>query len=80
LIRKENVLYGIEVKSFSNTYLLQKGIKQAAIYATRLSLSEIVLAIFIESIDAENRTQHEKEHLDETTNVKVFPQFIAVNE
>ena len=80
LIRKENDLYGIEVKSFSNTYLLQKGIKQAAIYATRLSLSEIVLAIFIESINAENRTQHEKEHLDETTNVKVFPQFIAVNE
>jgi len=80
LIRKGSYLYGIEVKSFTNTYLIQKGIKQAADYAAQLKLSEIVLAVFIESISTEARAEHEIEYLDQTTNVKVYPQFISINQ
>jgi len=80
LIKKENYVYGIELKSFSNIYLLNEGIKQAAAYAKQLKLTEIYLAIFIESIDIENRTAIEIENIDEATQVKVYPQFITVNE
>ena len=80
LIRKDTYLYGIEVKSFTDIYLMQKGIKQAATYATQLKLSEITLAIFITSLDADTRAEHEKEYIDETTGVKVYTQFISINE
>jgi len=80
LIQCEEQLFGLELKSFTNIYLLQKGIAQAAQYAKQLKLSEIYLVIFIEAIDTENRTAIEIEHLDPETCVKVYPQFITINE
>ncbi len=80
LIRKEKDLYGLELKSFSDIYLLQKAIIQAAIYAKQLKLQEIYLVIFIESIDIENRTAIEIENIDPETQVRVYPLFITINE
>jgi len=80
LIKCEGQLYGIELKSFTDIYALQKGIHQAALYAKQLKLTEIYLAIFIETIDTENRTAIETEHIDAETQVKVYPQFIITNE
>jgi len=80
LVRCQEITYGIEVKSFTNVYILQDGIHQAALYAKQLKLTEIYLAIFIETIDTENRTSIETEHLDSETQVKVYPQFITTNE
>jgi hypothetical protein len=80
LIQCQGKLYGLELKSFTDAYALKKGIQQAVAYAVQLKLSEIFLAVFIDSIDKENRIAIEIEHLDATTDIKVYPQFITVNE
>ncbi len=80
IIKKDTDVYGIELKSFSDIYDLKKGIKQAAAYAKQLKLQEIHLVIFIESIDPENRTAIEIEYFDTDTQVRVYPQFITINE
>jgi len=80
LVRCQGLLYGIEVKSFSDVYMIPKNIQQVAHYAQQLKLTEIFLAIFIDSIDDENRNAIEIEYIDEATQVKVYPVFIATNE
>jgi len=47
--------FGIEVKSFTDDYEHQKGLKQAARYGKQLGLSEITLVSFIETVDDENQ-------------------------
>jgi len=80
LVHCKEKLYGIEVKSFTNVHLLQEAKQQAAHYAKQLKLTEIFLAIFIDSIDDENRNAIEIQYIDEATQVKVYPVFIATNE
>ncbi len=80
LLKSKTESFALELKSFTNIYLMNIGIKRAAEYAKQLNLSEIYLVIFIESIDTESRTAIEIEHLDDATGVKVYPQFITVNE
>jgi len=79
LIRCEEQLFGLELKSFSDIYALQKAMKQTAAYAKQLKIQEIHLVIFIESIDTENRKTIEIENIDAETQVKVYPQFITIN-
>ncbi|MCP4403891.1 MAG: hypothetical protein GY801_42120, partial [bacterium] len=51
-------------------------LQQAAEYGHQLGLNEIVLALFIEAVDEENRMRYEREYLHETTQVTVKPFFI----
>ncbi len=48
LIRHRGILYGLELKSFSQIYLLNKNIEQASEYGNSLGLAEITLVVFID--------------------------------
>ncbi len=48
LIKKENRLYGLELKSFSRLHILNKSIEQAAEYGRLLGLDVIYLVVFID--------------------------------
>ncbi len=48
LIHHQGNLYGLELKSFSQLHLLNKGIQQASEYGKSLGLAEITLIVFTE--------------------------------
>ncbi len=76
LIRYGGQMYGIEVKSFVDTYSFREALKQAARYGEQLSLSEITLAVFVDAIDEANRAKYEVTYHDDETGVDVVPVFI----
>ena len=76
VIEHADMVYGIELKSFTNMGEYQSAIGQAARYAKTLQLAEIWLGVFIDSIDDENRARLEAPQLDANTGVTVHPVFI----
>jgi len=80
LIKLSNTTFGLEIKSFTDVYLMREGYKQAALYAKQLKMKEFYLVIFIESIDDDNRTKYEIANLDEETGVTIFPVFVGTGE
>ena len=76
LVRRNERLYALELKSFKDRYAHRRALAQAATYAVRLGIDEIFLILFIESIDEENRRILETPHRDEETGATVVPIFI----
>lgn len=64
--------YALELKSFKDMYLFEKGIEQAADYGLKLGLSEIIYLVFIE-LTQEEAGQLEKEIDKPGIRVKVLP-------
>ncbi|GAK61266.1 hypothetical protein U27_01166 [Candidatus Vecturithrix granuli] len=75
LIRYQQRLYGLEVKSFSDLNEYRKALTQATSYGQDLGITEITLALFIESIDEDNRNKYEQNYVD-AAGVTVKPVFI----
>ncbi len=64
LIRHRSKLYGLELKSFTQLYLLNKSIKQASEYGQGLGLAEITLIVFIDRpMPAEISIQYTEPHV-----------------
>lgn len=70
-------IYGIEVKSFADSFGYKAALIQAARYARKLKTSQIWLAFFVETIDDANRQLFEQPYHDATTRMTVDPIFIA---
>lgn len=77
LIRHHDRLYALEVKSFVNRREYQKALGQAATYAQRLHLTEIVLILFVEYASEEHRRDFETPYVDSTTGITVQPVLVA---
>jgi hypothetical protein len=80
IIKYKEKTYGIELKSFAASSAYASSLKQSAHYGKRLGLKEIHLALFIESINEENRAKYEAPYTDEDSGVKVLPMFIQTGE
>jgi hypothetical protein len=76
LIAHGGVVYGLEVKSFTNLPDYQRSLRQAAAYGRQLGLAEITLALFVEQVDDANRTKYEAVYMDAETGVRVAPVFV----
>ena len=77
LIRYNDKVYGIELKSYTDGPGYRRSLVQAAAYGKQLGLSEMFLVIFVEDIDEQNRKKYEAVYRDESTAVVVNPIFIA---
>ena len=80
IIRYNDRMYGLEVKSYADTSQYQDALSQAAGYGKQLQLPEISLAFFVEYIDDENRNKYEAVYVDPETGVTVRPIFVAIGE
>ncbi len=80
VIKHAGKIHGLELKSFSNHEALKKGIKQASRYGLQLGLKEIILVVFIDNINDEDKVRLQKEVLNEETGVLVKPFFICTFE
>nr|NIM78203.1 hypothetical protein [Candidatus Aminicenantes bacterium] len=76
VIEYKNRVYGIEVKSYTDTAGYKSALAQAALYGKQLGLEEVLLVFFLEGIDKRSREKYEKDYLDESTGVKVIPIFV----
>ncbi len=76
IIRYANQIYGLELKSFTNTHNYRNALKQAATYAHRLNLDQIHLVFFVESISPELRQTYETPHTPDNQTITVLPCFI----
>jgi hypothetical protein len=76
LIRYAGQLFGLELKSFANQRLYRKALDQAAKYGQELSVTEIWLVLFIESVDEKNRQLFEADYIDNERGVTVHPLFV----
>ena len=76
LIRYAGQLFGLELKSFADQRSYRKALAQAAKYAQKLSVTEIWLVLFIESVDDKNRQLFEADYFDEAREVTVHPLFV----
>ena len=77
LLRKNNLLYAIEIKSFTDVSGFKESVQQAAEYAMSLKIKSITLAVFVESINEDNRLKFEKDIIYKNTDVIVSTVFIA---
>ncbi len=81
MIRYAGRLYAIEVKSFTDAYAYREALGQAAHYAQQLGLTEITLALFIDTpVDDANRAKYEAIYVDIETGVTVQPVFVEIVE
>ncbi len=80
LLKHNNTVYGIELKSYTDHTGYRLALEQAARYGKQLGLAEIFLVIFVETIDEKNRLTYEKAYHDPTTSVTVNPIFITTKE
>ena len=76
LLQYNNMICGIELKSFTDQPGYKIALAQAAQYANRLGLREIYLVSFIENIDDANKKKYETPFHDTGTSVTVYPVFI----
>jgi len=77
LLRKNNLLYAIEIKSFTDVSGFKESVQQAAEYAMSLKIKSITLAVFVESINEDNRLKFEKDIIYKNTDIIVSTVFIA---
>ncbi|MEK8021456.1 MAG: AAA-like domain-containing protein [Candidatus Parabeggiatoa sp.] len=76
LIRYAGQLFGLELKSFADQRSYRKALEQAAKYAQELSVTEIWLVLFIESVDEKNRELFETDYFENARGVTVHPLFV----
>jgi len=77
LIKHNECIYGIELKSYTDHTGYQRALEQAAKYGRQLGLTEMFLVIFIETINSKNKKIYESVYQDSETQVKVNPIFIT---
>ena len=77
LIRKDKLLYIIEIKSFTDEDGFYSAIDQASQYAQSLNLNRIVLAVFVESLNEDMRTKFENDIIFKNSDITVSPVFIV---
>ncbi len=75
IITYKKIIYGLELKSYTNASKYNEALEQAAKYGKQLGLDEIFLVVFVEYIDDTNRTKLEKVYQDQATGVTVTPVF-----
>ncbi|MEZ4864658.1 MAG: AAA-like domain-containing protein [Caldilineaceae bacterium] len=80
LIRYQQQLYGLELKSFRSDFEYNAALVQSARYAYQLQLATITVVFFVEAVDNENRAYYETPYQDATTNVTVEPVFVTTVE
>ncbi|HLP57347.1 MAG TPA: ATP-binding protein [Candidatus Deferrimicrobium sp.] len=80
LLQYNEMIYGIELKSFVDQTAYKMALVQAAQYADRLGLREIYLVSFIESIDDANKKKYETPFQYPGSDVTVYPIFIQTGE
>jgi len=78
IVKYNNKIYAIELKSFSDITAYEKAIEQAHNYAVQLNLTEITLVFFVESIDDDNRNKYERSYIDQQTGIRVDPVFAVI--
>lgn len=76
IIHYKDRVYGIELKSYTDYSGYKSALEQAALYGKQLTLKEILLVFFVESIDKETRKKYEAHYIDEAAGVKVLPIFV----
>jgi hypothetical protein len=76
IIDYKNRVYGIELKSYTDAGGYRSALVQAANYGSQLSLAEILLVFFVESIDNKSKEKYETPYMDGTSGVKVIPIFV----
>jgi len=76
LIRYTGQLFGLELKSFADQRSYRQALDQAAKYGQELSVTEIWLVLFIESVDDKNRQRFEADYIDNARGVTVHPKFV----
>jgi Holliday junction resolvase-like predicted endonuclease len=76
IIKYNNRIFGVELKTYSDAGRYKKALIKAAEYGKQLGLKEISLVFFIEAIDQENKKKYEAQYLDETSGVNVIPIFV----
>jgi len=80
IIRYGGQVYGLELKSFVDTFSYKQALNQAAQYGQKLGTGEISLIFFVEVIDTTSRTTYEVVYIDEATGTRVRPIFVATGE
>ena len=80
IIKYEGKTYGIELKTYKNRSEYKKALIKAAHYGKQLSLKEISLIFFVESIDDESRKIYEIDFDDKETGVRVEVIFVEMGE
>ncbi len=68
--------YGLELKSFTDSFGYKEALRQAAHYGQQLALSGITVVFFVEAIDETNRSKYEIVYVDQATGVSVRPVFV----
>jgi hypothetical protein len=76
IIKHKGMVYGLEVKSFTNDSEYRDALTQAARYGKKLNLAEIALVCFVEYLDDETRAKYEAAYMDEEIGVTVQPIFV----
>jgi len=76
LIRFQEKIYALEVKSYTDEVGYREALEQAAKYGKQLHLDEIHLVFFVEYADEANRKKYEQDYTDEETGVIVKPVFV----
>ena len=66
------------MKSYADKFGYHEALEQAVRYGRRLSLNEVTLAFFIETIDDENKATLEAAYHDEKSGVAVKPVFVEI--
>ncbi len=70
IIKYVGQTFGIEVKSYSDKADYDKGLVQAARYAKKLGLTEITLALFVETLPESARRKYEVDYIQDGITVK----------
>jgi uncharacterized LabA/DUF88 family protein len=76
IIDYKNRVYGIELKSYTDYSGYKTALEQAARYGKQLGLKEILLVLFLKTINQETREKHEIRYMDEASGVTVIPIFV----
>ena len=79
IIKYAGQTYGLELKSYTDTFDYQSALKQAARYGRQLHLSEISLLFFVEVIDEASRKKYELPYVDAEMGITVVPIFIGTS-
>lgn len=70
------LMYGIELKSFSSEARYRQALEQAAGYGQKLGLREMYLVSFVESIDEETLKKYGAPFFEPLSGVTVYPYFL----
>lgn len=80
IIRYQEQVYGLELKSFTSDFDYQAALDQALRYARRLNLSVITVVFFVEAVDDETRALYEALATDAVNGITVEPILVTTVE